>query len=218
VGGGRVKMKKFWWVVFILTLVGCSKNPIGPVPPVQHKAVTFEEHISRLQTPSHTYFWVKNFTIYDFGVAGEYNKNWYCWKQKGFPDQTYAVAYEMYDNYVNGENRGQCGQFACTYVMAARTHGYKCGVILTFIPGSGHVQGWIVEKDGTVSITDNEAYKKGVYNSYESFVSAIRSMAKSSIELNEQNKTNANGVWLCNDKCEVMLDQNGEYWDSPKQL
>jgi hypothetical protein len=211
-------MKKIWWIVFILTLVGCARNPTGPLPPVQHKAATFEEHIVRLQTPGHTYFWVKNFTVYDSGSNWEYNRNWYCWKQKGFPDQTYAVAYEMYNNYVNGENRGQCGQFACTYVMAARTHGYKCGVILTFSPTSAHAQGWIVEKDGTVSITDNKTYNKSIHSSYDSFISSMRSMAKRLKEINEQDKTNANGVWLCNEKCEIVLDQEGEYWNSPKPL
>lgn len=206
------------WVVIFLILAGCVTNPTGPLPPVQHQAGSFEEQMERMQTPGHVYFWIKNFSVYDSGPNWEYNQNWSCWKRKGFPDQAYAVAYELYINYVNGENRGQCGQFACTYVVACRSHGYKCGVILSSRSGSGHARGWVVEKDGTVSITDNKAYCKSVYGSYDEFLTSIRNQSQNIKEQCEREKTNAYSLWLCNEKCEIVLDQQGEYWNSPKPL
>ncbi len=214
-------MKKLFLALLVVPMVfvfcGCGKNPMSPndpsLPPVQHKADTFETHIARLKTPGHVFFWVKNFSVWDGGFDYEYNQNWYDWKRKGFPDQAYAVAYEMYNNYVKGENRGQCGQFAATYTVALREHGYRCGGILTYAPGYGHAESWFVEKNGTVTVTSNKDYNARSYPSYDAFIQTYRNMI-------EGYKV---GSWhgdasILNEKYEIILDRNGDHFDHPIPL
>lgn len=217
-------MKKLLLLILLLSLSGCGANPTGPTPPVLHQQASFEAHQASLQTPGHVYFWIKNFSTYDSGKDWEYNRNWYEWESKKdengnpFPDQAYAVAWELYHNYARGENRGQCGQFACTYAAALRTHGYRCGVLLMYNPGSGHAQGWVEERNGTVSITDNQTYCQSVYPSYEAFLQSCRDRIAQCRKQNKESNTNAYAFWLCNEKAEIVMDETGEHFDRPSPL
>lgn len=199
------------FLITVIILSGCVKNPAGPLPPVQHKAPTFKDHMNSLKTLGHVYFWIKNFTIYDSGDTiinefdergHEFNQNWYHWKEKGFPDQAYAISYEMWKNYEDGENRGQCGQFAATYIVALRDKGYRCGAIIFNVRSGGlHIQAWIEDTNGKIIVTDNNTilsydYR---YNSYTEMISAIDEKLKDNSDIT---------FWFLNDKFEVVFDQD----------
>lgn len=168
---GRLMMA----VLYVLMLSSCGRNPFGAIPdsvtkpPILHEQ-SFEEHIATLKTPSHTAFWVNRFAVYDLG----YNWNWSVWERLGFPDQAYALAHSMWKEYHEGKSRGVCGQFAATYVVAAREHGYKCGGLCTWGPNWGHAQGWIIESDGSVSLTDNKKYLKSKFSNWDKFLKYAR--------------------------------------------
>jgi len=159
-------MFKRFGVLFTLVFVlsGCGKNVCGPLPPPAI-STTFEQQIDTLGNPAAVAIWIDANAEYDLN----YNFNWFSWEKKGFPDQAYALAYSLYTERHGGKNRGVCGQFAAFYIMAARENGYKCGGICYYGPRSGHAMGWIVEKDGSVSITDNGEYRKSLYRNYEHF-------------------------------------------------
>jgi len=156
-------------ILFILVFVlsGCGKNACGPLPPPA-VAITFEQQIDNLNNPAATAIWIDANAEYDLN----YNFNWGIWREKGFPDQAYALAYSLYTERHDNKNRGVCGQFAAFYIVAARETGYECGGICYYGPQGGHVMGWIVEKDGSVSMTNNEVYRKSSYRNYEHFKAA----------------------------------------------
>jgi hypothetical protein len=154
--------------IFWLGIVGCTHNPLGPLPPVRHEQ-TFEEHLETLPTPGHTRMWIKQFTLYD----SRYNDNWCDWQGK-FPDQAYALAYSLWYEYHNGKSRGTCGQFAAMYAVAARAHGYCSGALCTWTATSGHALGWIREPDGTYSVTDNQEYHRSRYKNWDEVANYAR--------------------------------------------
>jgi hypothetical protein len=188
-------VRKFILLFFLIFFMGCSQNPLEPLPPIEHQAYSFEEHLERLQTPSHTYFWVKQFTEYDMrGQLG------WDWIDRGMPDLAYSLAYSMWETYIKGHNAGVCGQFASTFVVAARTHGYEAGFLLTYTKYSGHARGWIVEKDGSISVSDNQLYFKKYYKNKQDMINKFSE--------NYFNKKDRCG-WITNDKMENIFDERG---------
>jgi len=165
---------------------------------------TFEEHLATLKTPGHTWLWLKDFAVYDL----KYNWNWGIWVRLGFPDQAYALAHSMWKEYHEGKSRGVCGQYTAMYVVAAREQGYKAGGICTWAyQGPGHARGWIVEKDGSVSIADNTDYLRNVYSSYEEFEKWFKD-----VWINGDK----NYGQMLNDKFEIVYDTNGSWPTSKK--
>ena len=195
-------MKKLLLIIILLALIGCAKNPIGPLPPIENKAGTFEEHLNRLSNPGYTYFWVKQFTKYDLrGQLG------WDWEAQGMPDLAYSLAYSMWNTCIHGDNLGVCGQFAATYVVAARVHGYDAGFTITYVGSSGHAKGWIIDKDGTIWITDNDQLQK---TNYKSKKELFDDFANSWF-----NKDYGYG-YVANDKMEIIYDESG--WHNPVSI
>lgn len=153
-----MSIKSIFIVILPFLLAGCAKNALGPLPPVTHYE-TFQDCIEGLQTPAHTAIWLRDFTTYDLN----YNLHW----GDHNPDQAYTLAKSVWDEYHKGKSRGVCGQFAAFYIVMAREHGYRCGGYVYWTNYYGHAQGWIEEKDGQISITDNDLYYYKTYKSYE---------------------------------------------------
>lgn len=165
------------WIVFVIlaaSLCGCGRNPVGPNLPPIVRAQTFEEQMSALDTPAKAAMWVKSFAQYD----SKYNLHW----GDTDPDQVYTLAKSMWDERWDGKNRGCCGQFAAFYVLAARTHGLRCGGIVYWNGVSGHARAWIELPDGSISMTDNDVYQPHVYRNYDELVSSWRKMMLDSAE------------------------------------
>lgn len=194
--------------ILILFIGGCGKNPTEPLPPIQPQAPTFEDHLARLKTPGHTYFWVNQFMQYD--MNGQLGWNWI---ERDMPDLAYSLAYSVWETYIKGHNAGVCGQFAATYVVAARIHGYESGFMITYSWNSdgtnivGHARAWII-KDGKVITTDNEYMNYTNYKDKEDFFQKFG-------ECWFYNEYSSG--WITNDKLEVIYDINGCY-DNPKNI
>lgn len=153
-------------ILLFLCISSCSNNPVGP-PPVTHFN-SFGELIQALETPAHTARWLEDFTVYDL----DYNTGWTRPHNK---DLAWELAYSLWSEYHDGYSRGVCGQFASLYVVAARTHGYECGVIVGWLSASGHALGWVKE-GGMISITDNILYYRKKFKNIEEMKAFYRSI------------------------------------------
>lgn len=201
-------MKKVFYLLTFLVIVGCSKNPVSPLPPVCRQTSTFEQHLETLKTPGHTYFWVKEFTLYD--LSGQLG---WDWVERGMPDLAYSLAYSLWETTYKGYNVGVCGQFAAMYVVSAREHGYDSGFLITYRWGkdgadiSGHARGWIVY-EGVVYISDNTQLYCSDFSTKEAL---FEDFAK-------QWFSNPYGYgWITDNKLNVVYDKNG-YYEDPKDL
>ena len=214
-------MKLFYLTITVLLVLvcGCGRSPVGPLPPVTAQVETFDQHVQRLRTPGSVYFWLQQFSVYDLGGKDHsYNRHWGNWKQLGYPDQAYALAHELYKNYINGKVRGVCGQLASMYVVAGRTHGLKCGFILMYSAGSGHAQAYVVEHDGSVAIADNKMYYKNSYKNWDDFLRYVRRRVEISKEYNIKHNTNSHAFGLLDEFGRSVINMQGEFWDNPQNM
>lgn len=145
-----------------LLLTACSQSPTGPTPPVL-RPDTFEELIEMLDKPAKVAMWIKQFTTYS---------NPYLWELIPGHDQAYALAYHLWEQYINGYSRGKCASFASLMLVCARHHGYECGTMTYYYwnpDGTnvrGHMETWVKEANG-YSVLSNDHYVKEKYKTLE---------------------------------------------------
>jgi hypothetical protein len=201
-------MNKLLYLFMLLVVTGCSKNPVEPLPPICNHTPTFEQHLESLRTPGHTYFWMREFALYD--LSGQLGWNW---TERGMPDLAYSLACSLWETMNKGYNVGVCGQFAAMYVVAAREHAYDSGFLITYHWDadsnnvSGHARGWIIY-EGCVYVSDNTA----LYCSKSPTKEALFD------DFAKQWFSNPHGYgWITDNKLNVIYDMNGRY-DIPKDL
>jgi len=136
--------------ILLVSLLGCSILPF--------KMDAFEYDTAQLKTPEQVQNWLKSNTKYEDTQSQSqlYDKH----------DFVYHKARELWKT-----RQGICSNFACFYVYCARIHNYTCGTIFSVYPYFTHQRGWIKERDGTISITDNFSYFKSRFKNYPDMIS-----------------------------------------------
>jgi len=145
-------MKKLLMGLFIL-IVGCSQNPVGPLPPIVDFA-SFDSTIENLTTAASVEIWLDEHVTYDPNIVTylKYDGTDLC-------EENAKMVYET--------RRGSCGHYAAMYVYAARNHGIEAGGLVRpkiWIDGKGwfpgHLAGWVKHTDGRIYIVDNSGFLK----------------------------------------------------------
>lgn len=161
-------MKRLLWVLLAVLLAGCSpssktNNPMGPnfdgvvdLPPVVY--ANFDSTIASLKTSPAVKLWMDRYSVYNgYGVG---------WGYSG-PDSTTDNAKNLaYNFWLSNRDKGVggiCGNFAGFWIYTLRTHGYHTGGVVYYWQQNGavigHIQAWIVEEDGRVSVTNNDIFE-----------------------------------------------------------
>jgi len=161
--------------ILFLCCTGCSPSPVEPILVPIIRASTFEQQIEVLDEPFKVAMFMQALVVYDV----KYNLHWY----EHDPDMATALAKSLYNEYHGGKCRGACGQMAAFYIVAAREHGFPCGAVIYYGQTSGHVIGWIQERDGSISTTSNQDYGRHAYENVDEFKTVWRTNLKKSSKL-----------------------------------
>ena len=200
-------MRQLWIILIALLLIGCSptskfNNPVAPnteghpisAPPVVY--LDFNNTINNLKTPSDVKLWIDRYGIYNGYAVG-----WGDTSPGSTVDNAKNLAYNFWLTTKNKGVGGVCGNFAGFYIYACRSHGYKTGGVVYYWQSNGtvtgHIQAWVVENDGRVSVTNNDGYSYKVYANLKELKASFDSQWNSSTSY----------CFYVNDHCNQMTQQ-----------
>lgn len=139
-------------------LSGCGYNPLAPKVkkvPVFYDSV--DDMPGRLRSGEDVQAWIKGNGVEYVSEPPRYvYYNELCCRQWA-------------EELLRATHRA-CYNFASFYVWCAKQNGRKAGYVAVS-GGAGHMLGWMVEDDGSVSISNNEDFTRSAYKSMKEAMS-----------------------------------------------